>query len=347
MLVAIIADTHWGVRGDSPTFHQYFSRFYREIFFPYLVKHNIKTVIHLGDLVDRRKFLTYSTANVMRKEYIEPSEQLGLRTHVIAGNHDCYHKNSNEVNALREIVMGRDGFIIYSNPVDLNLEREHRSVKVLMLPWISPDNELKSAQAIMATSAEICFAHLELKGFEMARGQMMDHGMDASVFSKFKAVYTGHYHMKSSKGNIHYLGSPYEMTWADCDDPKGFHVLDTDTMKIEYIQNPITLFQKIHFDANTRAPDTTDKIVKVIVHPGANRKTLDKFVSNMEKSALDIQVLDDHLNVDDSGGQAIMIDDLEDTMKIVNDYVMASEIDADKAALIGLLKQLYMEAQHQ
>lgn len=353
MKIAILADTHWGARGDSPVFHEYFSRFFREIFFPYIDDHGIKTVIHLGDLVDRRKFLTYTTANVMRREYIEPSSVRKLETHVIVGNHDCAHKNNNEVNALREVIMGRNGFTIYSNPATIILDphwSKTEQLKAFMLPWISPENKEKSAEQLIGTTATICFAHLELAGFEMARGQMMEHGMDSKPFSKFKAVYTGHYHHKSSKGNIHYLGAPYEMTWADCDDPKGFHVLDTDTGEIEFVLNPITLFKKIHITANSEPQEllaTKGKITKLIVHDlgKAGRKVFEQALAEVEAGAIDLQVIDEHLEVDTTAAHNIEIADAEDTMQIVKDFVMASDIDADKDALVGLLKQLYVEAQ--
>jgi DNA repair exonuclease SbcCD nuclease subunit len=175
----------------------------------------------------------------------------------------------------------------------------------------------------------------------MARGQMMDHGMDPKLFKRFKAVYTGHYHHKSSKGNIHYMGSPYEMTWADCGDVKGFHVLDTDTLELEFVPNPITLFERVVFSG--KPVDVKDKIIKLVVPEGADRKKLDKAIAAMD-DALDLQVIDEHLSLDDSAGQAIMVDDIEDTMKMVTDYINASEIDADKDALVGLMKQLYVEA---
>src|ERR1700743_1240967 len=104
MKIAILGDTHWGARGESQIFLDYFSRFFREIFFPEIDKRGIKTVVHLGDLVDRRKYLNYTTAYTMRNEYINPSIKRDLETHIIVGNHDCFHKNSNEVNALREFV---------------------------------------------------------------------------------------------------------------------------------------------------------------------------------------------------------------------------------------------------
>ena len=54
MNIAIITDTHFGARNDNINFSEYFYRFYEEQFFPYLKENNIKTCLHLGDILDRR-----------------------------------------------------------------------------------------------------------------------------------------------------------------------------------------------------------------------------------------------------------------------------------------------------
>jgi hypothetical protein len=61
MLVAILGDTHFGARGDSPHFHNYFAKFYNDVFFPYLEKHNILHIVQLGDVFDRRKFVNFNS----------------------------------------------------------------------------------------------------------------------------------------------------------------------------------------------------------------------------------------------------------------------------------------------
>ncbi len=61
MKIALLNDTHFGARNDSSAFLDYFMRFYNEIFFPYLKENNITTLIHLGDVVDRRKFINFKT----------------------------------------------------------------------------------------------------------------------------------------------------------------------------------------------------------------------------------------------------------------------------------------------
>ena len=103
MKIALINDTHWGARNDSPAFIDYFNRFYDEVFFPYLQENNIKTVIHLGDVVDRRKFINHNTAHNFKLKFWNRIDELDLDTHVIIGNHDTYYKNTNEINALQNL----------------------------------------------------------------------------------------------------------------------------------------------------------------------------------------------------------------------------------------------------
>jgi hypothetical protein len=55
MKVAIITDQHFGARKNSKLFHDYFLKFYNDIFFPYLEENNIKVVIDMGDTFDSRK----------------------------------------------------------------------------------------------------------------------------------------------------------------------------------------------------------------------------------------------------------------------------------------------------
>ena len=57
----ILGDTHFGARNDSRKFHDYFEKFYKNTFFPYLEEHGITEIIQLGDLFDRRKFINYKS----------------------------------------------------------------------------------------------------------------------------------------------------------------------------------------------------------------------------------------------------------------------------------------------
>ena len=85
MKIALLNDTHFGVRNDSEAFRKYQLRFYNEIFFPYLKEHNIKTLVHLGDVVDRRKFINFQTAHNFQKKFWKRLWDLKIDTHIILG----------------------------------------------------------------------------------------------------------------------------------------------------------------------------------------------------------------------------------------------------------------------
>ena len=71
MKIAIINDTHFGARNDSPLFLEYFMSFFEKQFFPYCKEHGITKVLHLGDLMDRRKYVNFNTLAEVRKRFVE------------------------------------------------------------------------------------------------------------------------------------------------------------------------------------------------------------------------------------------------------------------------------------
>ena len=116
MKIALLNDTHFGVRNDSMIFDEYLHKFYEEIFFPYLEKHNIKTLIHLGDVVDRRKYINFRVADNFRKKFLNKLWEMKIDTHMLIGNHDIYFKNTNKVNSLQQLCTAPDGI---NEPLDI------------------------------------------------------------------------------------------------------------------------------------------------------------------------------------------------------------------------------------
>jgi DNA repair exonuclease SbcCD nuclease subunit len=104
------------------------------------------------------------------------------------------------------------------------------------------------------SKAQICFGHFEIAGFEMDRGNVCDHGLDKKTLSKYDIVLSGHFHHKSTDGNITYVGTPYEMTWSDYNDNKKVFIsLIPIQENLTFVKNPIYMFNKIDIydDANT------------------------------------------------------------------------------------------------
>ena len=349
MKIALITDTHWGARGDSPAFAEYFNRFYYEQFFPYLAANGISRIFHLGDIVDRRKYINFVTARHLRK-FVEHCDSSGIRLDVIVGNHDTSFKNTNEVNSMRELFEHSTYDIhYYSDPAVVDVD----GTNIAVLPWICSGNYEESMQFINKTNAQILFGHLELAGFEMYKGAVNDHGFDSKIFDKFDTVCSGHFHHKSTRGNINYLGAPYEMSWSDYNDPRGFHIFDTETRELEFVRNPLTMFNKIHYHDQDKTLDEImdmdfdhykGSYVKLIVHTKTNPYWFDMFVDKIEKAGvLDLQVVDDNLNLqlEDDGD---IVNEAEDTLTVLNKVVDQVESRVDKKVLYNFLSSLYNEA---
>ena len=155
MKIALLNDTHFGARNDSLIFDDFFHKFYDEVFFPYLKEHNIKTLIHLGDVVDRRKFINFRIAHNFRNKFMKRLWDEKIDTHVIIGNHDIYYRNTNKVNAIKELCTSPDGVNepwIYEEAKVVDFD----GTKLLMMPWINPENEADSIEMLKTAEADVC-----------------------------------------------------------------------------------------------------------------------------------------------------------------------------------------------
>ena len=349
MKIAILNDTHCGVRNSSDIFLDYQDRFYTEIFFPYCKEHDIKQILHLGDYYEHRKFVNFKALNSNRKHFLEPLRENGMTMDIIPGNHDVYYKNTNELCSLKELL----GY--FTNNVNIIMKPtvlDYDGCKVAVLPWINKSNYEEYTKWAMTCNASILGAHLELKGFDMMPGMPNPHGMNADIFSRFESVLSGHFHTKSSRDNVDYLGAQFEMTWADVDDPKYFHILDTETREIEAIRNPITIFKKVVYDDSKTDYDKVDvsqfekQFIKLIVINKNDLYMFDKFIDRLQ--SIDTYELKIAESFDEYLGESVEDEkiSLEDTTELLDSYVEAVDTDLDKEHIKVELRKLYTEAQN-
>ena len=348
MKVALITDTHFGARNDNQNFNEYFFQFYENQFFPYLKEHNITDVVHLGDVMDRRKYVSYRIAKDFRERFIDKFE--GINFHMLVGNHDTFYKNTNEVNSLQELVDGRHKNItVYEKSTEVEFD----GCKILFVPWINTENMSHTMKMLQTSDAQICMGHLELNGFEMQKGLVMDHGWDKQEFKRFDMVMSGHYHHKSDDGQIFYLGTPYEIYWNDWNDPKGFHVFDTEKRELERIVNPHTIYSKIYYDDTVSIFDDNhdmsaykNKYVKLVV---VNKKDLyqfDKFVDRLlQADCHEVKIIEDFSELDASNVSDDIVENTEDTMTLLERYIDDLPINLSKDRLKNTTRELYIEAQ--
>jgi len=342
MKVAIITDQHFGARKSSKFFHDYFKKFYDNVFFPYLKEHKITTIVNMGDTFDNRRNIDISSLEWAKVNYFDPLREMGITIHTVIGNHDIYYKNTNDVNSVNLLLKEYDNVIIYPETQEIKLGR----LKILLVPWINQENEKISIDAIKKSKAKIAMGHLELNGFQATRGHMMEDGMDINHFNKFEKVYSGHYHTRSTDGKIYYLGNPYEMFWNDVKDDRGFHIFDTETLEHTPINNPYRLFYNVYYDDTNHklfnATEYKDKIVKVIVKKKTNQKQFEKFIDKL--SAIGVQELKIVENFNIQGNDDFEVEETENTISILNRYIDESEIDCDKSIIKGILRKIYSQA---
>ena len=345
MKVAIITDQHFGARNDSIAFLDFFEKFYEQTFFPNLDANNITTVLVLGDTFDRRKYVNFYALDRAKKMFFDKLEERGIRVHMLAGNHDTYYKNTNEVNSPDLLLVEYGNIDVISKPETIVID----GTSICMMPWICPENYQESLDHIKNTKAEICMGHFEIAGFAMYRGMESHDGLAKETFEKFDLVFSGHYHHRSSDKHIHYLGNPYELTWQDYNDPRGFHLFDLDTRELEFICNPYRMFERIEYNDKDQEPIDLDaleleqKYVKLVVVNKTDFYKFDKFIQKLyNKGCHEIKIIEDMSEFQDGEiGEEI---NLEDTLSVLSHYVDSIETDVDKEQIKTYMRTLYTEA---
>ena len=340
-LVACITDSHYGAKKGSKHLHDYFELFYKNVFFPTLEEHEIKTVIHMGDVFDSRKSIDYQSLEWSKRVVFDPLKK--YEVHMLVGNHDCYFKDSNHVNSPELLLQDYSNIKTYSSPTNTKIG----GIDITLIPWICSDNYDETLKVIQKSNAKIAMGHLELRGFYVNKHLVMDdHGMDSTIFSKFEKVFSGHYHTRSDNGKIFYLGNPYEMYWSDVNDTRGFHIFDTETLIHTPVNNPYKLFYNIYYDDTPYqtfdASKYSNKIVKVIVRKKSKPKSFEKFIDNLYKIGVqDLKIVE---NFEIKENDDFVVEEEENTISVLNRYIDESEFNFDKNVIKGIFENLYKQA---
>lgn len=348
MKLAILNDTHCGIRNSSEIFLNNAGEFYEKVFFPECEKQGVTQIVHLGDYYDHRKYVNFKALNHNRKVFLNEIRKRGMSMDIIPGNHDTFYKNTNDLNSLKEL-LGH-----FMNEINIVMEptvMEYGSLRMALLPWICSDNYEKSMDFVANCKADWLGGHLELNGFDMMQGVKNTHGMSADIFKRFELVLTGHFHTASRQDNIWYLGSQMEFFWSDAHDPKFFHIIDTETRQVEKIRNPYTLFEKIVYNDlemdynNYNIDNLKNKFVKVVVVNKTDTFTFDRFIDRIQNEEVyDLKIAENFnefigSNVDDEGLQ------VDDTPKLMDDYVDGVDTDLDKHRIKIRMRELMTQAQ--
>lgn len=344
MKIAIITDQHFGARKGNKNLHEYFKKFYDEVFFPALKHFHIDTVIDMGDTFDSRKGVDFWSLKWAKENYYGVLRDMGITVHTIVGNHTAYYKDTNSVNSVDLLLREYDNIYVYSNPTELEIS----GLKMLMLPWINDSNREESMAMVRRTDAKVVFSHLEMAGFYANRTFVNEHGEDKKNFSHFEKVFSGHYHHRNSQDNVYYLGNPYEMYWHDVDDTRGFHIFDTATLEHKPINNPFKLFHIIRYNDTPwqtfNASKYENKIVKLIVENKSDLNSFENFIDALYQAGVNDLKIVENYNFSGFYQSEDVDEEHENTLSILNRYIEESSTSLDSSTLKGLIEKVYTSA---
>lgn len=336
MKIAILGDTHFSIKKGDKNFNEYFKKFFVNIFFPYLKEHNIKTIFQSGDLFDDRRNTNLHGFFECKKYFFDYLKENDISMYVVLGNHDIAYKNSLEINSPALLLKEYDNIHIIDKPIIVN--------DILCIPWICSSNEHECLKAITESCTDICFGHFELANFSMYKGIENKEGMDPKKLSKFEFVFSGHYHHKSNKNNIYYVGTPYELTMHDVNDPRGFHVFDLSSRDLQFIQNPYKMFNIIEYSEEicfSELSQYENTYVKVYVKNRTDQ--FEVFLDHLNQvNPIKINIIED---ISDLSSDEELDIEVESTQNIIIKYIDGiKHKDIDISKLKTEMLSLYEEA---
>jgi DNA repair exonuclease SbcCD nuclease subunit len=337
--ICILGDTHFGVQNDSYFFLKYSLDYFNNTFFPFLRENNIKHVIHLGDVFDRRKFINMHTLHNIKNNFLIPFYNGEFTLHCILGNHDVYYKNTNKVNSLNELLDGNK-IKIYDSPRTVEIE----GYMIGFVPWMTKDNYRECSDFIKRNESDYLCGHFEIEGFELSRGFVAEHGISNKDFKSYKRVFSGHYHYKQEKENILYTGTPYQLNFSDVEEPKGIHLFSPKDNKVTFIENTNTIFKEIVYTEqnNIDYSKYENSFVRVIVKKKTDPYKFELFMDSLNSvDTAGITVIEEsffELSNEEFSEES------QNTLSLINKEIESIEEIKDKAKLKKIIHDLYVES---
>ena len=346
MKVALITDLHLGYKENTVQSKMMYETL--DWFFEYLNKNQIKHIFILGDIFNSRTNIDFMTIKNTYDHLINPLIKDEIDAFVLAGNHDCYYKNTNDVYSVE---------LLFSHVKNLKLiKSQPESIVIgntsfLLVPWMASDNHEKCMQCINESHDDYLLGHFEINGFTMIKGIQCRNGIPVDTFRKFKKVFSGHFHINDDKENICYIGTPYEKDWNDRNENKGFYVLDLNTDQYEYIKNENNFHITLEYNNgfNGSIENLKDKNVKLIVNNIDKQSKFDKDILELQRvNPYKLQIIENTQtilteNTDNINDQHVEFD-INDNIKLLTDYTEKTETDLNKKILTDTLIEIYNES---
>lgn len=332
-MIGIIGDMHIGARSGNKVYHQYFELFIHDLF-TWVDENDVHELILLGDLFDVRKHVDTWCLSWFKTTFIERCVNRGLLVHVIVGNHDIHFKESLEVNTPRLVLSEwSDIFNVVDSPQETMID----GCKFLLVPWIAKTNKEAVELAIKNTKAKYLCGHFEFNGFPMHRGSVAKTQHTHGGYGKFNQIFSGHYHTKSERDNVIYTGTPYETTWVDANDQKGFYSFDNG--EISFIPTRHTFHEFIEYP---QIRDIKNKFVRGIIHDTSDKKAIEKWKDTLlQYGPHDIKFQE---KTQTTYASSVNMEKIKSTEELIFEFIDETETELDRDRLKNLMSKFYQQA---
>jgi hypothetical protein len=235
--VFVLGDLHLGVRNNSLEWSEIQSDFLLNFFLQKVDEEGFDPerdiLVQVGDWNHVRESTNTRIYKLSLKIAEELTKKFKRGVFVILGNHDVYYKDRTDTHSLEGFDKIYKNFHVFEEAELLHLN----SHRFLMMPWVENLEELK--RKVNSHPADFVFCHADIKGFSLNKMQKLEHGLEGKDLTRFKRIYSGHIHIRQEKGNVLYVGTPYEMDRGDRGNVKGFYVLDVTEKEVKekFIEN--------------------------------------------------------------------------------------------------------------
>ena len=340
MRIAIVGDTHFGARNSNQVVEHWQRRFYEEIFWPYIEENGITEIIQTGDFFDNRKWINLQTMAFQKEVFVKRSQELECNVHVIVGNHDIPYRHSLKNSSVEQILSSEDNFSVYTEPTKV----EFADRSITMMPWICREN-IDESQEVLRAGGDVILGHFEITGFVMHPGAVSKDGISMSDFSGWHKVLSGHYHTQSDKGNIHYVGTPYQMSWSDATTKHGFWIFDTDDDTMTFIENPYRYFNRFIWEDGCQAnlSNLEKSYVKIAVKKKTDFESFEKFIDKVNfGNPFEVKIIEQFEEWSEENVKELLT--VSTTEELITEYVDDVATSNNKKAITEVLLSIYEEA---
>lgn len=281
MKIGIIGDLHFGIDKKNAQITNAIVKGQDAAIESIIVDFEIRgidTIVFAGDIFENRRFVA---SEVLDKVYRLFKVRLAkFQCYVIAGNHDILYDNSSDVCQLR-FLENLPNVHLYIDVVGSETIGDKRW---FFVPWIQEDKVDRVNSWLIKSSRgnidkNVIVGHFDMIGARMEAKTVSTGGFDPKRFlNAAKLTISGHYHCRSeiSDGDslICYVGTPYQLSFGHVGIPAGYHIYDSDSGELEFIENSVSpTFVDVYDDQLDKLGDLSNCFVRYYVQ---NTRTYDE-----------------------------------------------------------------------